>query len=153
MYIYDFPAGPMLKIPHFQCRGLGQGTKIPYATWYSQKKKKKHTGKKKRICVCVCVCVCRCVVVVMGFPGGSDSKKSACSVGDLGLIPGFGRSSGGEHGNPLQYSCWENPHGQRSLGGYSPWGLQRVGHDWATKHTHTHTHINIKLSDFAIQQN
>ena len=48
----------MLKIPHFQCRGLGQGTKIPYATWYSQKKKKKHTGKKKRICVCVCVCVC-----------------------------------------------------------------------------------------------
>jgi len=41
---------------------------------------------------------------------------------DLGLIPGLGRSSGGGNGNPLQYSCLENPYGQRSLGGYSPWG-------------------------------
>ena len=41
----------------------------------------------------------------MGFPGGSDGKESACNVGDLGSIPGLGRSSGGEHGNPLQYSC------------------------------------------------
>ena len=44
-----------------------------------------------------------------GFPGGSDGKKSACSVGDLGSIPGLGRSLGGGHGNPLQYSCLENP--------------------------------------------
>ena len=44
-----------------------------------------------------------------GFPGGPDSKESACNVGDLGLIPGLGRSPGGEHGNPLQYSCLENP--------------------------------------------
>ena len=50
--------------------------------------------------------------------GGSDSKESACSVGDLGSIPGLGRSPGGRHGNPLQYSCLENPHGQRSLAGY-----------------------------------
>ena len=49
------------------------------------------------------------------FPGGSDSKESACNAGDLGLIPGLGRAPGGEHGNPLQYSCLENPHGQRSL--------------------------------------
>ena len=49
------------------------------------------------------------------FSGGSDSKESACSAGDLGLIPGLGRSTGGGHGNPLQYSCLENPHGQRSL--------------------------------------
>ena len=49
-------------------------------------------------------------------------KASACSVGDLGLIPGLGRSPGGGHGNPFQYSCLENPHGQRSLEGYSPWG-------------------------------
>ena len=41
-----------------------------------------------------------------GFPGGSDGKESACSVGDLGLIPGLGRSPGGRHGNPLQYSAW-----------------------------------------------
>ena len=44
----------------------------------------------------------------MGFPGGSDGKKSACNAGDLGLIPGLGRSPGGGHGNPLQYSCLEN---------------------------------------------
>ena len=43
------------------------------------------------------------------FPGGSDGKEPVCSVGDLGSIPGFGRSPGGGHGNPLQYSCLENP--------------------------------------------
>ena len=43
----------------------------------------------------------------------------ACNAGDLGLIPGLGRSPGGGHGNPLQYSYLENPHGQRRLGGYS----------------------------------
>ena len=58
----------------------------------------------------------------MGFPGGSDSKESACNVGDLGSIPGLGRSPGEVHGNPLQYSCLENPHESRSLAGYSPWG-------------------------------
>ena len=41
-------------------------------------------------------------------------------MGDLGLIPGLGGSSGGGNGNPLQYSSLENPHGQRSLAGYSP---------------------------------
>ena len=45
-----------------------------------------------------------------------------CNVGDLGLIPGLGRCPGGGHGNPRQYSCLENPHGQRSLAVYSPWG-------------------------------
>ena len=50
-------------------------------------------------------------------------KESICNMGDLGLIPVLGRSPGlGGHGNPLQYSCLENPHGQRSLAGYSPWG-------------------------------
>ena len=44
----------------------------------------------------------------MGFPEGLDGKKSACNVGDLGLIPGLGRSPGGGHGNPLQYSCLEH---------------------------------------------
>ena len=48
-------------------------------------------------------------------------KKSACNDGDLGLNPGSGKSPGGGGGNPLQYSCLENPHGQRSLAGYSPW--------------------------------
>ena len=54
--------------------------------------------------------------------GGTDGKESTCNVGDLGSIPGLGRSPGGGHGNPLQYFCLENPHGQRSLAGYSPWG-------------------------------
>ena len=45
----------------------------------------------------------------MGFPGGSEVKASACNAGDLGSIPGLGRSPGGRHGNPLQYSCLENP--------------------------------------------
>ena len=58
----------------------------------------------------------------MGFPGGTDGKESACNVGDLGSIPGLERSPGEGNGNPLQYSCRENPHGQRSLVGYSPWG-------------------------------
>ena len=52
---------------------------------------------------------------ILGFPGGSDSKESVCNVGDLGTILGLGRSPGGGHGNPLQYSCLENPHGQSSL--------------------------------------
>ena len=43
------------------------------------------------------------------IPDGSDSKESACSVGDPGLIPGSGRSPGEGNGNPLQYSCLENP--------------------------------------------
>ena len=60
--------------------------------------------------------------VFLDFPGGSDSKESACNVRDLGSIPRLGRSPGGGHGNPLQYLCLENPHGQRSLVGYSPWG-------------------------------
>jgi len=56
-----------------------------------------------------------------GFPGGSDyKKKSICNAGDLGSIPGLGRSPGRGHGNPLQYSCLDNSHGQRSLAGYSP---------------------------------
>ena len=44
----------------------------------------------------------------MGFPGGSAGKESACNAGDLGPIAGFGRSPGGEQGNPLQYSGLEN---------------------------------------------
>ena len=44
-----------------------------------------------------------------GLPCGSDGKASACNVGDLGSIPGSGRSSGEGNGNPLQYSCLENP--------------------------------------------
>ena len=59
----------------------------------------------------------------LGFPGDSEGKESACNAGDLGSIPGLGRSPGEGNGNQFcQYSFLENPHGQRSLAGYSPWG-------------------------------
>ena len=59
----------------------------------------------------------RTFLIIVGFPGGSDGKESACNAGDLGSIPGLGRSPGGGHDNPCQYSFLEYPHGQRSLVG------------------------------------
>ena len=56
-----------------------------------------------------------------GLPWWLSGKESICNAGDVGLIPGLGRSPGGGNGNPLQYSCLENPPGQRSLVGYNPW--------------------------------
>ena len=53
-------------------------------------------------------------------------KKSFCNVGELGSISSLERSPGGGHGNLLQYSCLENPHGQRNLAGYSPWGAKEL---------------------------
>ena len=61
-----------------------------------------------------------------GFPGGSDGKASACNAGNLGLIPGSGRSPGEGNGNPLQYSCLENPMDRGTLVGYSSWGLKEL---------------------------
>ena len=66
----------------------------------------------------------------MGYPGGSDDKESACNVGDLGLIPGSGRSPGERNGYPLQYSCLENSVDQGS------W--------WATVHGVTKSHHDEK---------
>ena len=63
----------------------------------------------------------------MGFLDASDGKESTCIVGDLGLIPGLGRSPGGGHGSTLQYSCLESPHGQRAMVGYSPRGHREPG--------------------------
>ena len=51
-----------------------------------------------------------------------NRPASAADIKDTGSIPGSGRSTGGGHGNPLQYSCLENPHGQRSLAGCTAWG-------------------------------
>ena len=52
---------------------------------------------------------CSAFFIVHLFPGGPDGKVSACNAGDPGSIPGLGRSPGEENGNPLQYSCLENP--------------------------------------------
>ena len=60
----------------------------------------------------------------LGFCGGSDGKESSCNAGEQGSIPGLGTSPAGGHGNPLQYYGLENPHGQRSLAGYCPWGVK-----------------------------
>ena len=62
------------------------------------------------------------MTLFLGFRGGSDDKESTYNAGDLSSIPGLDRSPGGGRGNPLQHSCLENPHGQRSLVGYRPWG-------------------------------
>ena len=55
------------------------------------------------------------IVYSLGFPGGSDGRASACNEGDLGSIPGSGRSPGEGNGNPLQYSCLENSMGRGAL--------------------------------------
>ena len=75
------------------------------------------------------------------FPGGSVLKNPPANAGDVGLIPGLGRSPGGGNGNPLQY-CLENPHGQRSLASYSPWGHTESDR---TEVTFIHTCILLQL--------
>ena len=91
---------------------------------------------------------------ILGLPWCLDGKESACNVGHLGSIPELGRSPAGEHGNPFQYSCLENPHGQRSLASYSPWGRKEsdmterlsmcvfMSEAHVHLHTHIHTHTN-----------
>ena len=70
-----------------------------------------------------------------GYPGGSEVKESACNAGDLGSIPGSGRSSGEGNGNPLQYSCLENP-----MDGEAWWAI-----------VHGVTKSRTRLSDFKVQ--
>ena len=74
---------------------------------------------------------------VLRFPGGPDGKEPACDAGDLGSLTGMRRSPGGGQGNPLQYSCPENPHEEGGLAGCSPWRSQRVGHDWGLSTAHS----------------
>ena len=87
------------------------------------------------------------------FPGGSDGKESTSNARDLGLIPGLGRSPGGGHDKAFQYSCLENPQGQRSLAGYSPWGCKELDmtaccDSWGCKESDTTEQLNgTELSD------
>ena len=76
-------------------------------------------------------------ILAKKLPGGSVGKESACNVGDLGSIPGSGRSPGEGHGNTLQYSYLENPMDRRAWWATQFMGLQRVRHDWAAN-TLTH---------------
>ena len=85
----------------------------------------------------------------MGFLGGSDVKESACDVGDLGLIPGLGRSPGGGNGNPLQYSCLGNPMDRRAW----PATVQGVAKSWTRlKQLSTHVHAILHSSGTSLQK-
>ena len=75
-----------------------------------------------------------------GFPHNSVSKESACNAGDLGSIPGWGRSSGKVNGNPHQYSCLENSM-DRWTQQATIHGLARVRQDLATKAPYTKQRI------------
>ena len=77
--------------------------------------------------------------------GGKESTCSAGNTGDLGSVPGSGRCPGGGSGHPLPYSYLQNSMDRGARGLQSMW-LQRVGHDWATKHTYTHIIQKHKLS-------
>ena len=77
------------------------------------------------------------VAQLQGFPSSSVGKESTFSVihaGDVGSIPGLGRSPGRGHGNPLQYSCLGKSHGQRSLTRYSPQGCKQSDMTEVTEH-------------------
>ena len=75
---------------------------------------------------------CNVLWMCKGFPYSSVGKESACHAGDLGLIPGLGRSPGEGNGNPLQYSFLENPM-DRGARQATVYGVARVGHNLATK--------------------
>ena len=68
----------------------------------------------------------------LGFPGGSDGKESACDAGDLSLIPESGRFPGEESGNPLQYSCLENPMDRGGAWWATVHRISKSWHNWAT---------------------
>ena len=65
----------------------------------------------------------------LGFPGSSEVKNPPVNAGGLSWIPGSGRSPEEGNGNPLQYSCLENPHGREEPGGLHSMGLQRGGYN------------------------
>ena len=76
--------------------------------WYT--KDNSYTSKTNVKYVAMkCIKIMESLTSIMGFPGGSEGKVSACNAGDLGSIPGSGRSPGEGNGNPLQYPCLEDP--------------------------------------------
>ena len=90
---------------------------------HSFKKKKKKTIIRipPQISVFTCKFYLKLFSGAKGFPGGSNGKVSAHNVGDLGSIPGSGRSPGEGNGNPLQYSCLENSMDGGAWWANSPW--------------------------------
>ena len=92
------------------------------------------------------------IVVYMLLLGASpvalvlkNPPSNAGAIRDMGSTPQSGRSPGGGLGHPLQYSCLENPHGQRSLVDYSPWGCKKSDTTEGTEHLHMHTSLLNKV--------
>ena len=81
------------------------------------------------VCVYIYIYIHTHIYIYTHFPGGSDGKTSACNVGDLGSIPGSGKFPGEGNGNPLQYSCLENPMDGVAWCRLLSLGSQRVGHN------------------------
>ena len=80
---------------------VAQGTLLSAVWWPKWEGNPKKWG-------CICTHICMYTYIILGFPGGSAGKESACNAGDLGLIPGWGRSPGEGNGYSLQYSGLEN---------------------------------------------
>ena len=125
-----------------QCKALGwkwqftlTGVRCDFWYW------KEGRGRYRIFKMCVCVYL----FVYGGFPGGSEVKVSACNAGDLGSIPGLGRSPGEGNGNPFQYSCLEKPM-DRGAWWAIVHGIHRVRHDWATS-----LHFNIQKNTIKLK--
>ena len=93
------------------------------------------TGKLKCRILCLCTTVLSTTLskVIYGFPGGSDGKESTSNAGDMGSIPGLGRSPGRKTWQLTPVFLPGKSRGQRNLVSCSPWGRKRVKHDLVTK--------------------
>ena len=88
--------------------------------------------------------------VSLGFPGGSDGKESTCNEGELGSVPGLGRSPGGGHGNHSSIPAWKSPWTEKP-GGLQSMALQNVRQDRATKQSTAHSAYKLNKQGDNIQ--
>ena len=86
-----------------------------------------------------------------GFPGSSDGKESPYNAGDPSLIPGSGRSPGGGKGNPLQYSCQDNPM-DRGTWWATVHGFTELGHDWAAFTVSQRERMGLKIRNTGLRK-
>ena len=104
------------------------------------------------LCVCVCACISSYLYIphlLLGFPGSTDGKESACNAGDLASMSGSGRSLGEGNGNPLQYPCLEKSM-DREAWQLQSVGSQRVRYDWVTN-TFTFLQVGIIFPSLLFQ--